>query len=114
GELVALVSEAFARRIWPNETAIGKRLAFGGTNAPTRTIVGIVEEVRMTNLLGETPSVLYLPLAQFPSPRAGGVIVARATTDLAATLASMRSVVTELDKGSAIARASTMDAVVNS
>ena len=113
-ELVALVSEAFARRIWPNETAIGKRLAFGGTNAPTRTIVGIVEEVRMTNLLGETPSVLYLPLAQFPGPRAGGVIVARTTTDMASTLAAMRSVVTEVDKASAIARVSTMDAVVNS
>jgi predicted permease len=113
GELVALVSESFARRIWPNETAIGKRLAFGGTNAPMRTIVGIVEEVRMTNLLGETPAVLYLPLAQFPGPRAGGVIVARTTTDMASTLASMRAVVTELDKASAIARVSTMDAVIN-
>ena len=113
GELVVLVSESFARRIWPNETAIGKRLVFGGTDAPTRTIVGTVEEVRMTNLLGETPAVLYLPLAQFPGPRAGGVIVARTTTDMASTLASMRSVVSEMDKTSAIARVSTMDAVVN-
>jgi predicted permease len=113
GELVVLVSESAARRLWPNESAIGKRLTFGGANAPTRTIVGIVEEVRMTNLLGETPFVLYLPLAQFPGPRAGGTVVARTSVDAGATLASMRSVVADLDKGAAIARATTMEAVMN-
>jgi putative ABC transport system permease protein len=113
GELVVLVSESFARRIWPNESTIGKRVAFGGTEAPLRTIVGVVEEVKMTNLLGETPFVLYLPLAQFPGARSGGVVVARTSTDMGATLASIRSVVAELDKGAAIARSSTMDAVIN-
>jgi putative ABC transport system permease protein len=113
GELVALVSESFARRIWPNENAIGKRVAFGGNNAPWRTIVGIVEETRMTNMMGEIPSVLYLPVTQFPGPRAGGVLVARATTNAAATLAAMRDVVTDIDRGLAVARSSTMDAVVD-
>jgi len=113
GELVVLVSESFARRIWPNESPLGKRLAFGGTNAPWRTIVGIVEESRMTNMMGEIPNVLYLPLAQFPGPRAGGVIVARTSTDQVATLASIRDVVTGMDKKLAISRSMTMETVVN-
>ena len=113
GELVALVSETFARRIWPGESAIGKRVAVGGTNALMRTIVGVVEEARLTNMMGEIPLVLYLPFDQFPAPRAGGVIVARTSIDPASTLAAMRAVVTDLDKGSAMARPSTMNAVVN-
>jgi putative ABC transport system permease protein len=113
GELVALVSESFARRIWPNETAIGKLVSFGGTDAPWRTIVGIVEESRLTNMMGDIPFVLYIPNAQFPWSRGGGVVVARTTADMGATLTAMRSVVTDLDKGAAIARVSTMDAVVS-
>jgi hypothetical protein len=113
GDLVVLVSESFARRIWPNENVIGKRVAVGGAAAPWRTIVGVVEESRLTNMMGDIPFVLYLPLAQFPGPRAGGVLVARASTDPAAALASIRSVVTELDRGLAISRSTTMDAVVD-
>jgi len=113
GELVVLVSESFARRIWPNESALGKRVAIGGTNAPWRTIVGIVEESRMTNMMGDIPSVLYLPVAQFSGPRAGGVLVARTSTDQAAALASIRDLVTGMDRRLAISRSTTMEAVVN-
>ena len=108
GDEVALVSASFARRIWPNESAVGKRLTVAGQ---LRTIVGVVEEARMTNMMGEIPSVVYMPHAQFGVR--GGTVVARTTTDRAATLSSMRSIVTEMDKGSAIARATTMEAVIN-
>ncbi|HEX6314441.1 MAG TPA: ABC transporter permease [Gemmatimonadaceae bacterium] len=113
GELVVLVSESFSRRIWPNENVIGKRVAIGGEGGAWRTIVGVVEESRLTNMLGDVPFVLYLPLAQFPGPRIGGILVARTTTDPAAALASIRGVVTELDRGLAVSRSTTMEAVVD-
>lgn len=114
GALVALVSESFARRIWPNENPIGKRVSFGGTQAPWRTIVGVAEEARMTSIMGENPLTLYVPHEQMPWGLAGGaVLVVRGTTDPASMIAAVRSVVAEIDGTVAIARTGTMQAVVN-
>ena len=114
GAPVMLISESFARRIWPGESPIGKRISFGGTQAPWRTIVGVVEETRMTSMLGENPLTLYVPLAQFTTGLSeGAVLVVRTTTDAASTIAAVRGLVAEMDKGVAVARAGTMDAVIN-
>jgi putative ABC transport system permease protein len=109
-----LISESFARRIWSGESPIGKRISFGGTQAPWRTIVGVVEETRMTSMLGENPLTLYVPLAQFTTGLSGGaVLVVRTTTNAASIIAAVRGLVAEMDKGIAVARAGTMDAVIN-
>jgi len=114
GAQVILVSESFARRIWPGESPIGKRISFGGTLAPWRTIVGVVEETRMTSMLGEIPLTLYVPLSQFTTgSSSGAVLVVRATTDAASTIATVRGLVADMDKGVAVARAGTMDTVIN-
>jgi predicted permease len=114
GALVALVSESFARRIWPDENPIGKRVSFGGPQAPWRTIVGVVEETRMTSIMGENPLTLYVPHVQMPWGLGGGaVLVVRGTTDPGSMIAAVRSVVTEVDGAVAIARTGTMASVVN-
>ena len=112
GQLVALVSESFARRIWPNESPLGRRVSLGGPTAPRWTIVGVAEEVRMTDMMGEIPFTLYMPYAQFPA-RGGGVLVVRSSTDPATTLAAVREVVAGLDKSIAVARAGTLDDAVD-
>ena len=112
GQLVALVSESFARRIWPNEDPIGRRVSLGGPTAPMWTIVGVAEEVRMTDMMGDIPFTLYLPYAQFPA-RGGGVLVVRGSTDPASTLAAVRDVVAGLDKSIAVARAGTLEDAVD-
>ncbi len=114
GAAVILVSEGFARRIWPNESALGKGVSIGGDAGPWRTIVGVVEETRMTSMMGENPLTMYFPLPQFAfGANRGAVLVIRSTTDAASTIASVRALISEMDKGVAVARAGTMDAVVN-
>jgi predicted permease len=58
----ALVSESLARRFWPRQSALGKRLrvAQRGTGA-WRTIVGVVSDVADA---GEVRDAWYLPYAQ--------------------------------------------------
>ena len=112
GQLVALVSESFGRLISPNESPIGKRVSLGGPASPRWTIVGVVEEVRMTDMMGEIPFTLYLPYAQFPA-RGGGALVVRGSTDPSATLATVRDVVAGLDKSIAVARAGTLQEAVD-
>jgi putative ABC transport system permease protein len=64
---VAIVSDRFARRYFPNQSAIGKRLRIGGRgrlDSPWRTIVGVVGDVRYRGLEVAVEPVFYVPHAQ--------------------------------------------------
>jgi putative ABC transport system permease protein len=64
--LVAIVSDALARALWPGENAIGKCVKISADTMPCRTVVGISENVRFGRLRGESPSlVLHVPATQF-------------------------------------------------
>jgi putative ABC transport system permease protein len=66
GQRVMLISEAMARKFWPEADPVGRFVRLG---SPTNELVEIVGVVRDTKLNGidETPlPYLYLPLAQYP------------------------------------------------
>jgi predicted permease len=52
--LVAIVSEATARRFWPGESAIGKTLRVGGNDDRSWTVVGVARDTKVRTL-GEAP-----------------------------------------------------------
>jgi putative ABC transport system permease protein len=65
---VVLVNEAFARKYWPNASAIGKHVTFGFQRQPAqREIVGVVADVRRDGLDREAAPVIYAPHAQAPT-----------------------------------------------
>jgi predicted permease len=75
GEPVMIVSETFARRFFPGEDAIGKRLRFpgrplqrqvvnGDKPAPWMTIVGVVGDVKTESLTLDGRPAFYRPLLQ--------------------------------------------------
>ena len=66
---VAIVSAALARKYWPGESPIGKRLRFddGPTN-PWIPIVGMVGDVRQLGMSEEPPPLLFFPYEQFALP----------------------------------------------
>jgi putative ABC transport system permease protein len=64
---VTIVSASFARRYFPGQAAVGKRLRIGGrgrTDVPWRTIVGVVGDVRYRGLEAPLDPVFYVPHAQ--------------------------------------------------
>jgi predicted permease len=64
---VVLFSEATARRLWPGQRAIGKRLYFATQN-DLREVVGITKDTQVANL-GEQPQmVAYVPYEQMYQP----------------------------------------------
>jgi putative ABC transport system permease protein len=66
---VAVATRAFATRFWPGTSAIGKRVRFENRDdAPWRTVVGVVGDVRQLGLAIEPPPMLYIPYEQFPVP----------------------------------------------
>jgi putative ABC transport system permease protein len=65
---VCLISEGLAKRLWPLEDAIGKRVKLGkpeaGPNPEWLVIIGVVADVRHQSLGGEAGPDLYLPSLQ--------------------------------------------------
>jgi putative ABC transport system permease protein len=73
---VAIISEALARQVFPNEDPIGHRIQCGLDSLNYMTIVGIVGDIR--DEPGTPPaSELYMPLAQHPGRGALVQIVVR-------------------------------------
>jgi predicted permease len=72
GPLVMVINETLARRAWPGQDPIGKRVACcepgpdGGPN--WKTVVGVVADVHADGLNRAAPSEFYLPMAQSPHP----------------------------------------------
>ncbi len=65
---VAIISESLARRFFPDEDPIGRRIRWDGHDRNTwRTIVGIVGDVRHDGHDGEIVPQNYEPFAQAPS-----------------------------------------------
>ena len=61
GEQSAIVSETFGQRIWPEPGLVGRQFVLMNT---ARTIVGVVGEIKVRGLEGQSEPQLYLPYAQ--------------------------------------------------
>ncbi len=63
---VTIVNEGFARRYWPGQSAVGKRLKEGSATsaAPWRTVVGVVADIRHSGPAEDARPEVDLPYAQ--------------------------------------------------
>ena len=85
---VIIVNQAFARRFWPSETAVGRRVRRNTADGKAYEIVGIVADYKV-NTVGEgtTP---YVHFAYAQRPDAGEAILARTRGDASALVDAMR------------------------
>jgi putative ABC transport system permease protein len=108
---VAIVNEAFAKRYFPGENPIGKRLRqgaeTGGIAAEMSEIVGVVGDLKLTSLREEAKPMVILPMAQFPINAMS--VVVRSQNDPRGLLAAIRQVVQNIDQGVLILRGKTLD-----
>jgi putative ABC transport system permease protein len=111
---VIIVNERMARQFWPNESPIGKRVAFPGQ--PDRNwmqVVGVVNDVGFPGNLSESYTHLesFRPLAQ--QPVQGMNITVRTTTASEALIEPMRRVTAELIPIAPLNRVTTARALVD-
>jgi putative ABC transport system permease protein len=64
---VAVVSALTAARLWPGETAVGKRFRRGPENAALIEVVGVAADVRASRLEQPAGPIAYLPYWQASS-----------------------------------------------
>jgi predicted permease len=106
---VAIVNETLARRFWPGESALGKRLRPLGSTNPVRDSVEVVGVVRDSTYVtvGEDPRpFLYRPLAQVYTPRV--TLLVRSTLGTESALATIRAELRALDPGLPLFNANTL------
>jgi putative ABC transport system permease protein len=110
---VVIISETMARRFWPNEDPLGKRIKVGRSTSsrPWLTVIGVVKDVRQYELIIEPKPQMYVSYqqAEFFEPRA---LVIRANFDPLSLAGTVRQTVWEIDKDQPVSDISTMEEVI--
>ena len=97
GMPVAIVSRQMAKRFWPGESAIGKRIRrLSRIDASWRTVVGVVGDMKDTSLSAGPELTLYTPYAQGSIPAFHLVIRTSQQPDL--IFGTLREKIRTLDK----------------
>jgi putative ABC transport system permease protein len=107
---VVIVNETLARKFWPGQEAIGKRIRFQAPidRAPWMEVVGVIKDVKHELTIQVQPE-FYLPHAQ--DVWRSMVVVARTTVDPASLAGSFRENVWAIDKDQPVADVRTMTEV---
>ena len=110
---VTVISEALARRYFPNQDPLGQRLIFGFPldSAGAREIVGIVADVRDMDL-GQAPEpMMYVPFAQ--GPFWGGALVVKSSLSASSIAATVRADVRKIDRDLPVTDVTTMSELLH-
>jgi predicted permease len=111
---VAIINSTMAKRYFPNEDPIGKRIQLAGmlNSDPEvyREIVGIVGDVKSDGLGRETPPQTYEPYTQETLPFM--TLVARTAGDPMGLNEAIRREVLQLDKEQPIFNGETLDSLI--
>ncbi|MBL8167584.1 MAG: ABC transporter permease [Acidobacteria bacterium] len=63
-----IINQTLARRYWPNESPLGKRIKDGAPNSDWAEIVGVAADTKEDELTAEVRDALYLPYVASAAP----------------------------------------------
>jgi len=110
---VAVVSASFAERYWPGQDPIGKTFQHLDD---TRTVAGVVGDIRVRGLERTSEPQMYLPAPQAPDPFPGGFdpkdLVIRHSGQGNPLVSAVRQIVRSIDADQPIANVRPMDDVI--
>jgi predicted permease len=106
---VAIVNELFARKYYPNQSAIGKRLRLRGDKDLVLEIVGVARQSKYFFLVEPPVEYLYRPLSQ--NPQQALTILVETAGPSSAAAGPLRDVVRSLDSGQPMYGIRTMEEV---
>jgi predicted permease len=107
--LVMVVGESMARRLWPNQDAIGKCVRVNAETAPCTTVVGIAEDVRRGSLSEPEPHY-YMPIDQFAA--SGGGLYVRTRGPASTEVESIRRALQALMPGVSYVTVTPMETII--
>jgi putative ABC transport system permease protein len=119
-ESVVVVDQAWARRFFPGQSAVGKRLKSGGcSTCPWTTVVGVVSPVKYDGLRAPDRGIVFAPMAERGAGLAGAgsahtrFILVRTAGAPEASLSQIRALLHDLDPSVPLTRVATIDELVD-
>ena len=118
---IAIINQTMAKRYWPNEDPIGKRITFDFMpNDRPREIVGIAGDTRAFRTEREPGPLVYVPHGQElrwrgPSlaERNGMIFILRTAGEPMSILPSLRRAVAEVDRTKPVANVRTVEEIMD-
>ena len=113
GQRVVVISDGMARRYWPGEDPVGKRIGTGRIRRPEDwfQVIGVVKDVRQFELTADPRPQMYLTYRQagfFPAED----LVVKTEVDPATLAATVRQTVWEIDKDQPVSNIRTMEEIL--
>jgi len=111
---VLLITEAAAKKFFPNEDPLGKNIKFGWSrdSVPLQgDIVGVVADVKQSSLAQATLPQFWAPFDQWPMSNM--TVVLHTARDVQSVVPDARRAIAELDPDLALAHVTTLENVVS-
>jgi putative ABC transport system permease protein len=109
---VVVINETMARRYWPGEDPVGKRLSPGRPESPSdwMQIIGVVKDVRQFDLIADPKTQMYLSYEQvgFFAPRD---LVVKTDVEPLSLASAVRQTVWQIDKDQPVSNIRTMEEI---
>jgi putative ABC transport system permease protein len=107
---VTIVNQELARRAWPNQSAIGRRIKIVGPPDVLATVVGVAGDVKQLTLSEPAQAQLYQPKLQ--SGGIFGSVAARTDGDPMALANQMRAAIWSVDRDQPVWKIRSMQSLV--
>ena len=108
---VILVSESFARKVWPGESAVGKQLTLDYTRGKyAYEVVGVTRDIRYYGLKSQPQPEVFIPHAQ--NPYLPMNVVVRTAADPLQLTGAARQVAREMDATQPVSQITTMEHLI--
>jgi putative ABC transport system permease protein len=105
---VTLISETMARKFWPDQNPVGRKVKLGGKNW---TILGVVGDVRQEELAADYRCSMYMPFPQFPYSSL--TLAVRTAANPLAMSTAVREAIYSIDAMHPVSQVRTMETVIN-
>jgi len=115
---VVIINEAFARKFYPDENPIGKRVRVCcGPQHPLQTVVGVVGDVKQQGLEAPTGTEVYIPMRQSidiynAAPNRLNIVLRADGLTPASLITPARNAITNIAPAFPVADVRTMDQVM--
>jgi putative ABC transport system permease protein len=109
---VIILNQTFAKKFWPNQDALGKRITFDNPKKTAKwiIIVGVVGDIRHFGLEIDPKPEMYVPFAQ--EPYFTTIYVVRSSQDPRGLLPAIRREIQAIDPAVPLANVRTFDDVI--
>jgi predicted permease len=102
-----IVNETFAKRFWPGQSAIGKRVSTGKPDGPLWEIIGVAKNGKYWSLGEDPQAFLYFPMERDYDSNAA--LVVSSTADPRPLINAIRAQVQQMDPNLPVFDIKTMD-----